>query len=192
MKYYSNKFIAVFNSSQSNFRLAKAKYIKKFGKANFEKYIKPYIDEGIMSIFTAKPNRYTKTYVMILAAVSDESAYRRKMHWNSIAMSKYKGPDKKYIPKMRKDVTADEYQRFHTLYMWLKERKLGPKIIKITEFDTFYSIDILCNKSRKSARLSQNQLFRLGFNSVSYKHTEKLKVGINIKKRKSDMTICSQ
>lgn len=52
---------------------AKKAFIKRFNQEEWDKHIQPFEDNGIMTIFAKKPNRYTLWYVETVAVFVNEN-----------------------------------------------------------------------------------------------------------------------
>lgn len=64
---------AVFNLHINNAgKRADAEYIAQFGQEDFDKHIKPFHDQGIMSILKEQPTPRTMGWVMLVTAYVNE------------------------------------------------------------------------------------------------------------------------
>jgi hypothetical protein len=180
MKHFSDEFVAVFNSSESDRQQAKEDFIGKFGPEKFRVAIKPYLQKGIMSIFNDDANIYTKYYVERIAQYSDDREYKRSVAYKHLPHDQ--GSKAKSLMMIKDDIPNKDYIKLQSLYGWLKQMKLRPRIVEIVRFDTFYSITIQTQKTHRQAETTQQDFFDMGFDSATYYMNEKIEVGLNLKR----------
>lgn len=66
-------YVAVFNCHVNDAKAkADAQFKRAFGLAKFNRHIKPYDDEGIMSIFDVTPNQYRLAWVMMVTVLVNQ------------------------------------------------------------------------------------------------------------------------
>lgn len=66
---------AVFNLHVNNAGvLADQEFIRMFGQKRFDRHIKPFHDQGIMSILQKKPNQWQLAWVSMVTALVNRNA----------------------------------------------------------------------------------------------------------------------
>lgn len=66
-------YFAVFNCHVNNAKTkAVRRFNKKFGKETFNKEIRPFIKNGIMSMFHTEPNKYTKYFAETIQEIVNQ------------------------------------------------------------------------------------------------------------------------
>jgi len=73
-----NGQFAVFNLHVNDAgKKADAEFIAQFGQEAFDQHIKPYHDNGIMSLFNKKPTPQTFAWVALVTAYANAQAFKK-------------------------------------------------------------------------------------------------------------------
>ena len=179
-----DKYILFFNQKPESANKAKIDFINEFGKERFMKEIQPFIDKGIMSIFAAKPNKYTTYYVNRVANYQQKYNDTQENFYKSVEYDLSNKSQAKSLISVRNEGMPEEVKKFDKLYIWLKENGYKPRIHMVNDIGYFYSITIQLPYTHQQLGTTQNVFFRVGFNSASYLTNEKIQLGIYVHKKK--------